>query len=78
MDTNSIWYRGMREAGHSHEVCVNEARAHEVTDELADITTGELLDEMIVRIECTNGLDFIPRDELRGLIDKLGMYLATY
>ena len=78
MDTNSTWYAAMREAGHSHQVCVNEARAHDVTDEMADSTTGELLGELTVRIVCTNGLDFIPRDELRELIDKLGMYLATY
>lgn len=78
MDTNTDWYRMMREAGHSHDVCVSEERSYMVTDELADITTSELVAELMIRIECTNGLDFIPRDELRGLIDKLGMYLATY
>lgn len=75
---NSIWYAAMREAGYSQEFCVKEERGFDVTDELAEITTSELFAELIERIDCTNGLDFIPRDELRGLIDKLGMYLATY
>ena len=72
----SIWYQSMREAGHSHEVCESEIRALDVSDELADITTAELLDEMIIRIECTNGLDFISREDIQGLIDRLTNYLT--
>ena len=77
MDTNTDWYRMMREAGHSHEVCVSEARGVDVTDEMADITTGEVLDELIIRIDFTNGLDFISREDIQGLIDRLATYLAT-
>ena len=67
----------MREAGHSHEVCVSEARAHEVADELADITTGELLAELVVRIECTNGLDFISKVDISKLVTLLVNHLDT-
>lgn len=72
---NSIWYAAMREAGYSQEFCVKEERGFDVTDETANITMGELLDEMIVRIECTNGLDFISREDIQGLIDQLTGYL---
>ena len=46
-------------------------------NELVDITTGELLDEMIVRIECTNGLQFISNADIAKLVTLLSNHLAT-
>ena len=49
----------------------------EVADELADITTGELLAELVVRIECTNGLDFISKVDISKLVTLLVNHLDT-
>jgi hypothetical protein len=73
----SIWYQSMREAGHSHEVCESEVRALDVSDELADITTAELLDEMVIRIECTNGLEIVSKADIAKLITLLVNHLAV-
>lgn len=53
------------------ETVYPEFSTGEVTDAMADITTGELLTELVIRIECTNGLDFISQENLKGLISRL-------
>ena len=74
---NSIWYAAMREAGYSQEFCVKEERGFDVTDELADITTSELFDEMVIRIECTNGLEIVSKADIAKLITLLVNHLAV-
>lgn len=47
----------------------------DVADELADITTSELFDELIVRIRETNGLEIVPDRDIAGLVNLLVRHL---
>jgi hypothetical protein len=53
----------------------DETRSNEVAAEMADITTSELFDELIVRIRETNGLEVVPDRDIAGLVNILVRHL---